>query len=321
MKTKLAVFAFSTALVTIGALILPAEAADMSGGAPGSMKDRGPGGVPVPAPMPVEEHYKYYMGAGIGWTAFSSGTLSLGATAGVNGPSIPGYGDLNGPAVVSLTVGRYLTPSIRMELGLDLRTTQKPIRGGAQTYTASVTAEDNYLVCATPCGTPTTTTGTNIYSVTRNEDIKLTSHTFMVNALYDIKRGGRFTPYVGAGVGLALHMINRSTSEYAECVSGSNPSDTTLPTSTTCRNLRQLGSGDHVFGGGDSATGWGLAAALMAGASYNLSDRTHLDFGYRMMWQGGKVAVSAPSLNGVSILNVGNRLDHEFRTGVRVDLW
>lgn len=319
MTSKFASIAITALLVTAAAALLPAQAADMSGGAPGSMKDRGAGGIPVPAPVPYEEHFKYYIGTGIGWTAFSSGKLGLNATAGIDGPSIPGYGDMSGPAVFSLTAGRYLTPSIRMELGLDVRTTQKPIRGATQTYSGRVTAQDTYAPVP-----GVTTIGTNVYDVTRTEDIKLANHTLMVNALYDLNRGGRFVPYVGAGVGIALRTVNRATSETATCVTGSNIDDPTVygpGVVPPCRNLTVLGAGAHSYSHVDSATGWGLAASLMAGASYNLSERTHLDIGYRMLWQGGKVAVTGQSLNGVSVLNVGSRLDHEVRTGLRFDLW
>jgi opacity protein-like surface antigen len=220
--------------------------------------------------------------------------------------------------VFSVTAGRYITPSIRMELGLDVRTAQKPLRGASQSYEGRVTGRYNYVDPTT--GLATVGTGTNTYDVSRNEDSKISNHTFMINALYDFNRGGKFTPYVGAGVGLALHMLNRATSEVADCAYGTGPDDP-IPGPGACRNLINGPSLNFASAKTDSATGLGLAAALMAGVSYNLSERTHLDVGYRMMWQGGKVAISAPSLNGVSVLNVGSRLDHEIRTGMRFDLW
>ena len=304
--------------------VVVASAADMSGGAPGGIKDYRGNAVPVPVPVPYEETYKYYIAGHLGWTFASNGTMKLNADAGGSGaPSMPTYGDLQGPHVVGLAIGRYITPSIRAELGFDYRAPQRPLKASAtQYYTGRVTG--NVLVTDPATGNLVTAVQTNTYDVARNEEISVSNHTFLLNAYYDMNRGGTITPFIGAGVGFVKRDVSRTTNEIANCRAGVNSVDTT---NTACQfNDTTFPPGYLVQSFGpatfsDNRTGFGLAAALMAGATYHITARTHWDLGYRMMYQAGKVAIVAPSLGGFSSLDVGARLDHEIRTGLRFDLW
>lgn len=322
MTQTLTKLTLSAALLVAGAVA--ASAADISGGAPGGIKDYRGAAVPVPAPAPYEETYKYYMSGHLGWTFASNGTMKLQADhGGINGPSMPTYNDLQGPHVVSLAIGRYITPSLRAELGFDYRAPQRPLKASAiQYYTGRVTGNVMVNNPAIP-GTQIASSQTNTYDVARNEEISVSNHTFMLNAYYDINRGGSFTPYIGAGLGFVKRDVSRATTESAACRTGSNSVDTT---STACQyNNTAFPPGTLVPSFFDTyaeeRSGVGLAAALMAGATYHITSRTHWDLGYRLTYMGGKVAVVAPSLGGVSSLDVGARVDHEIRTGLRFDLW
>jgi opacity protein-like surface antigen len=206
------------------------------------------------------------------------------------------FGDERGPAVFSVAMGRYLTPSLRMELGLDFRTKQKVVRGGSFATNRRVTNGANY----------------DDWAINHSEEGHVQSNTYMLNGYYDILRAGRFRPYVGAGIGLATHNLTR---QYTE--------------STTCVGSNNLGAGIcNLFvapvtpsNADGNATGVGLAASLMAGVNIDLSARTHLDIGYRFMWQGGRAALNLPSAFGSSMLDVADRKDHEIRTTLRFDLW
>lgn len=318
-------------LVSLAAMIVPAEAADMSGrgNGGGSYKDYGNGATPVPAPIPYENHYKWYVSGGIGWTGYSSGSVS--ASPGLISKD---FDELTGAAVVSGAIGRYLTPSIRLELGMDLRTKQKVVNGTSNYQTRAYAPGREQTVTHTDIPTGTVVqlyTGPsqnyNIYNVQHSEEAHAQTHTFMLNGYYEFNRGGKFRPYVGAGVGVAMHMLTRQFTEIAVC-DGTNGSrggndvfevyGVTMP--TTCWNDETLPA-RYNSKDGASGTGWGIAAALMAGGTYDLSERTHLDLGYRAIWQGGKAIVSAPSVSGLTTVEIGARLDHEIRTGIRFDIW
>ena len=315
----------SAALLVAGTVA--ASAADMSGNGPGGIKDYRGNAIPVPAPAPYEETYKYYVSGHLGWTFASNGTMKLGADhGGAGGPSISTYNELQGPHVVSLAMGRYLTPSLRAELGIDYRSPQRPAKASSiQYYTGRVTG--NVMVTDTSPtalpGSQVTSVQTNTYNVARDEEVSVSNHTFLLNAYYDLNRGGRFTPYIGAGIGFVKRDVSRTTNEAAVCQTGANSVETT---NAACQfNNSAFPPGYLVPAYGSTFTeeksGFGFAAALMAGATYHLGARTHWDLGYRMTYMGGKVAIAAPSLGGFSSLDVGARLDHEIRTGLRFDLW
>ena len=310
MLTKLAL---SAALLACSVVV--ASAADMSGGAPGGIKDYRGNAVPVPVPMPYEETYKYYIAGHLGWTFASNGTMKLGADhGGINGPNMPSYNDLQGPHVVGLAIGRYMTPSIRAELGYDYRAPQRPLKGTSQSYTGRVSGTMQ-VVDPTTAAT-VSSVQTNTYDVSRTEDISVQNHTLMFNAFYDMNRGGTITPYIGAGIGFTVRDTMRTTSETSTCLDGTN----SVLGNNGCVNAN-ASMVPATYTSSESRTGIGFAAALMAGATYHISARTHWDLGYRMMYEGGKVALVAPALGGYSTVNIGARLDHEIRTGLRFDLW
>ncbi len=299
---------FATATAAFALLASAALAGDLSNGMPGGMKDGRGGAVPVPVPVPYEETFKYYVGGSVGWTFSSTGNMSIAADHQVVGQShwIDSYSQLQGPHVLSLVAGRYITPSLRAELGIDYRSPQRPAKAkDVVSYNGSLTG--------------TLTSGasqTNVYAMTRTEDVITQNHTFMLNAYYDLNREGRFKPYIGAGIGFSRRYVTRSSTE---SVGGCN---TTLSTGGACTNDASFVA-PTAFSSSSSedVAGFGLAASAMAGLSYKIGDRTTWDLGYRMMYHGGKVAVAAPSLGGFSTLNIGDRFDHEIRTGLRFDVW
>jgi opacity protein-like surface antigen len=288
-----------------------AVAADIGQRAPGGLKDYSRAAVPVPAPVPYEEHYRWYIRGDIGGaiTADRPGPTQSGIAYGA--------GDLRSPLAASafafpnsdehsafvwgIGAGAYISKRFRMDITADYRTSTTQQITGTYNY---VTDIDN--------GSGTTNWGraTGVaVSGTMSDSIRAYSSIMMVNAYFDLFEGNRFTPYIGAGIGFAHNRWNR------DLAIGAN--------SSTCCTL----AGTSASSGGGT---FSLAANVTAGFSYALSQSTLLDLNYRLMYlQGYEVSTSVPGVwlstpaTGTvdSRLKVGDTWDHQLRAGLRVNLW
>jgi opacity protein-like surface antigen len=350
---------FATATAALALFASTALAGDLSNSGPGGLKDGRGGAVPVPVPTPYEEHYKYYIGGGIGYSFARNGKVSGTFPDGTALETTP-MSDFVGPGHVSIFAGRYITPSLRVELGMDIRSTNKIVNNVNTRYDVRLyEAGRDTTVTRTQLdgnGTPYTITlydgpsqNYNIYNINHSESTNAQTHTFMLSAAYDLTRIGNFRPYIGAGIGIAAHQLHRRTSDIGTCTNGDlnagsgggrggwndiadlygldqpgtcwdSSADTPNP---TARTLPLAINQTHS----KTTTAFGLAAQLTAGGTYSLSARTHLDLNYRFIWMGGKVAASAPLMpansqsNAITTVEIGSRTDHEVRTGLRFDLW
>jgi opacity protein-like surface antigen len=140
---------------------------------------------------------------------------------------------------------------------------------------------------------------------------------FLANLYYDFDARGRFTPYIGFGLGTSYNQVS----------SGS------------------ILSGCACTGEFDSKSNWSFAGALMAGFSINLGGTTssyggsikdapvmvdergrwNLDFGYRALYIGdshtGQIYnVNSPSGPSYGNLKVEDSWSHEMRLGLRYDI-
>jgi opacity protein-like surface antigen len=299
---------------------LPAHAGDLSNGAAGGIKDFGGNGVPVPMPMAYEENFKWYVRGDIGTAFKHTGNIGVeGLPASVLQPK-----DWHELSILSVGFGRYITPSLRTEFTLDYRT-PRTLASGVRAL-PDITKSGRSLNGETANGTPIINLQTNIYSGIQNESTQYQSSTFLMSAFYDFNREGRLKPYVGAGIGLARHELRREGEITYTCYDGFQTSTPLGGSSaifqTGCDNL--IGTNNvlktvYTTDTSKTATGWGLAAQVSAGLTYDLTPRTHWDTGYRMLWQSGRVAVA--SSDGASVVRINDRFDHEVRTGVRWDLW
>lgn len=122
---------------------------------------------------------------------------------------------------------------------------------------------------------------------------ELQSNVILFNAYYDIANLSGFTPYVGAGIGGAYHRLDRI-----------NEIGATPPAVT--------------FTFGDNK--WALAAAAMAGVSYDVSENVKIDANYRYLYMG--------QAHSSTVTDVGVNADrvhfkdlsaHEFRLGMRYE--
>ncbi|ASY58097.1 outer membrane protein [Sinorhizobium sp. CCBAU 05631] len=129
----------------------------------------------------------------------------------------------------------------------------------------------------------------------------------MANGYVDLATLAGFTPYVGAGIG-ATHIEWKTVRESSTCIAGGG----------ACSGAAAGGS----FEGRDS---WRFTYAVMAGLSYDVTDRLKFDIGYRYsrIAEGDMFGFGAEALAGAS----GSKghddglSRHEIRAGLRFALW
>jgi len=129
----------------------------------------------------------------------------------------------------------------------------------------------------------------------------------MASGYVDLATLAGFTPYLGAGIG-ATHIDWNTVHETTTCVAGGG----------ACAGA----AGGASYAGRDS---WRFTYALMAGVSYEVTDRLKLDIGYRYsrIADGGMFGFGAESLAGASgAKGYDDGLTrHEIRAGLRFALW
>lgn len=134
----------------------------------------------------------------------------------------------------------------------------------------------------------------------------VSSYVGLINGYFDIVKWRGFTPYVGAGVGIASTSLTGLTTI----------SSASLTDDATGAQILQV---THGYAADRTKTG--LAWALMAGTSYDLSPNSKLDLGYRYLNLGSDIAASnlincACGTEG-SPLKIADVDAHEFRLGIR----
>lgn len=265
--------------VTTGAVARPtaATAADLSGPRPiHGYED---------AKEPSEPHRYFYVRADIGIGANSIGHVTQSDLA-ANGGSFV-LQDLADTVYAGGGIGVQLSKRFRVDLTGEYRSSSQ------------FKAVDNLNVeLADPAGTLQAST---LYQG------NISGFVGLLNGYWDLFHLRGFTPYVGAGVGVA-HMrtsgfTTNSASTFVDAATGGQISQTTIGTS------RQ-------------ASHTGLAWALMAGTSLDLSRNAKLDLGYRYINFGGGVAATSSLLDCTcgtvgAPVKISDVDAHEFRVGVR----
>jgi opacity protein-like surface antigen len=314
-----------------------ANAGDMYNGSPGRMKDHGHAAVPVPAPQPVTELYQYYFRGDIGlrvggFSSYGEDGLQYGANEILSPFGTNRFAShASGSAMIPGTLGAgvFLSPRFRADATLDFRQKSGGEIDGSYSYTAN--KDSGVAIGLAPTGS--TTTGlvvgltpaeSSMVTGRTTEKIDTRSTVMMVNGYYDLAERGRFTPYIGLGVGIAYNRVERehTTTEY-----GYAPVD---PLSTTGYRA-PLGAGPRQMYGQNSEAKLTLAAAAMAGATVKIDHRTSLDLNYRLQYiQGYNTTMQlspawAASPTGpttyTSRIAISDLWEHQLRAGVRVNLW
>lgn len=159
-------------------------------------------------------------------------------------------------------IGRYLSDSLRADLTVDHRF-QGDVHGRNQAPGA-------------------TFPGTHRFG--------LDNTVLLANLYYDFNRGGRFNPYVGAGLGAVNHQVSAGTTQTGGSIG--------------------------------AASSWHVAGAVMAGFTVALHDRLSLDAGYRFLYLGETKA--GDTTDGLGNVALGPTVEdvhaHELRFGLRWDI-
>lgn len=324
MNLKIASATLAMALITAA---VPAAAGDFDYG--GSVKDYGAAGVPVPAPVPLPMYEaEWYMRFDAGYAFGQSGDVEVTGFP-LNHNDLD---DISGTASFSAGFGRYLTPSLRWDITVDIRNSRNVTDHDAAVQTTTthegpmvtVTWDEIVAGQVVQRSAQLVSVDTRNYEGDFSQRGSVKSDTVLFNMYYDLDTGTRFKPYIGAGVGVAQHYLKSTARGSLQCVD---------VTRTALYNpIAQ--EGPYYFYGLDcpdeaepiqqasttSATAYGFAGSLMAGVSAEVHPGILLDVGYRMTYMAGTVALTAKTPLGDSVIDIGDRMEHEFRTGLRFDI-
>jgi opacity protein-like surface antigen len=305
-----------------------AAAADWGSGSAGGIKDYGgAGGVPVPAPVPIPDYapsWYFRLDAGIGMVSDPDFTES-GYTYGdiVNGRN--GYPGVGGPVLQDLDptwftsdfsnlstfgagVGYYLGGGWRLDATIEKRSNDQAYIQGSETWDSFEFFDHD----ANPATNDIYTSDTNGNGIadrrttlTVSDRIDIDGTVWMANMYYDLASRRGFTPYIGAGIGFVWNEFERTHTTTLESCDNENPcgGSTTEYTATASTDANKIS----------------LAAAAMAGFSYDISDITAVDVGYRYLFLGGTDLVMG--INGVeSRVSIGDQHVHQVRAGLRFNV-
>lgn len=258
--------------------------------------------VPVPAPIPVPLYsalWYFRVDGGFGFGSdgdASESGMSFGSpiTVGGSAYSTTPYGSddswissgFTNNSVWNLGVGYYWTRKLRTDLTAELRRSQDI---DIQTSTSSA------LFIGGAPGAPGDT-----YNVQVDDRTIMRGGVFMLNAYYDFDAWGPLRPYIGGGVGFGYTDLERRNDTTVSAFAGGSTIEL-LSSSTT----------DH-----EKATSAALSA--MFGFTYDLTEITQLDVGYRFLWVEG-VNINVPSIG--SKLELDDTFEHQIRVGLRFNVF
>ena len=204
-------------------------------------------------------------------------------------------------------LGRRLSPNLRVDATFDYHSKSETvfegnIRGGcAGTQRTQVPALDpaappvyTYSPIAVPC-------------LTESSD-EFSSQDLMLNGYYDFNPVGRFTPYLGLGVG-ATRLDYSSRAGDIVC---------TPPTADIRCSNGDYGDAVTTTGVVDEGTSYHLAGSLTLGLSYAISKNLSADLSYQLtktvespMWGGS---------NGFDVVGADS-FRHAAKVGLRYEIW
>ncbi|WP_045836842.1 hypothetical protein [Hyphomicrobium sp. 99] len=296
----------------------PAMAADWGG-----VKDMGGGvAIPVPAPVPVPTYdadSDWYVGLALGGNIFQDAKITdyeqSGPTTNVDS------GSIGNTPIFGLNFGRYITPSLRAEIAVDYTPGSEIYSSSISDYTTATRSAAGPTYINPTTQLPSPTFDTNFYDVSRSDKVKLSRTTALFNLLYDIPTGTRFTPYVGGGFGFSWRQIKRNYKEVATCNQSTNTSagldgGINYPDGY-CVNTATLPA-TYTTTGKTTKDQIDFAAAVQAGIATNITDTIIWDNGWQMLWEGGAISSTVPTVSGENRVVYKDAVLQQFRSGLRI---
>ena len=327
MKVQIACFVLVSAVATMSG---SAQAADWGGGRESYRDVSVPAGIPVPAPVPIPEYapsWYFRFDAGLGVVnepdvsddEFIYGQDGPGP---VTGPGLDRFTptswfntDFDTFLTLGAGVGYYFGNGWRLDATIEKRSKDDVSISGDDeyiTYGLDGSANWNPIDVGGAIGTPDTRT-----RLTIDERSKIDGTLWMANAYYDFRHAYGFTPYVGAGVGFVWNEISRSRNQTVETCDNEAVGDAGCAGPATEGTYTE--DSTRTFSESDKADKVTLAAAAMAGFSYDVSEMTSVDIGYRYLYLQGTSAVLSIG-DQTSRLEIGDQHVHQIRAGLRFDV-
>ncbi|MGQ0673912.1 MAG: outer membrane beta-barrel protein [Hyphomicrobium sp.] len=275
--------------------------------------------VPVPAPIPVPVNAaQWYLRGDLAYAAASTGSVdALGYPV-----DTFDYGSGDGTHSYGFGIGYYLSRSFRLEVAGDWsseRTTSRHSEGVTQSV--DVVGPDHPTVVGT------TSVDTLHYSGEYDHKSTLHSSALLINLYYDLETGSRFKPYIGGGLGLSVHRLRVTGDSTLNCQSldrdyTPDPGVLNPPQDQVGMNCgNNPASGPIGSSDGNTNTIYGLAATAMAGVAIEISPGINWDTGYRFIYRGGTPSINFHTPTSEATIDIGERTDHEIRTGIRFDIF
>jgi opacity protein-like surface antigen len=278
----------SLAGAALALAVLPAHAADL-GNYGGSIKD----GYAAPAPMAAAGNC--YIRGDVGYSASGDPDVKWPVNNGVftgddNGNGVVDYDEIDHRFVTSNVSNVSFENTWLAEGGVGCGSGSRGFRGELMfgyRGDRKLDGEPGFFDPGPPVGSPI---GSPHPVVDDPLHTSITSYTLMLNGYKDLGNFGGFTPYVGAGVGVAYHIVD-------DVYFTGNP------------NLVNSIDGDR-----DISFAW----SLMAGVGYQLSQNTVLDIGYRYIDMGKATSERSDSAGFVNPrVNIDDIDAHEIKIGLR----
>lgn len=122
------------------------------------------------------------------------------------------------------------------------------------------------------------------------------SGTMLFNTYYDFRSDRSFTPYLGAGIGFAVHELDRNHT-----------------------TTEMVGGAPRGWSSGDKENEVSFAAMGTAGVVFDISDMAKIDLNYRYVYIGGVTANLGVNGNA-SRVDIGDIHEHQLRAGIRWDI-
>lgn len=302
---------FSRHLIKTAALACVTLASTTGLGFAGGVVDQGSSvrnagtAVPVPVPEPVPNiPTGFYVRLD---AAYSQGDVSKYKSTDPRVDSIRGDSYLDNYPRYGVGMGYYFNRWFRADITLDQRNNAISKGTGSVNYTIA-----NAAGGVDGLGNPLP--ATIAMRDTYRDNFTSSNSTGLINGYVDMPVHQAFTPYIGAGIGFVRHQLKgRDFSRTVACVD-------TVDCDPNTPNAQALST---ALNGSFSTTAGGvnyqLAAALMAGFTYQVWDNTKLDIGYRWLHLQG-ASWTGRSSTTVENLKLSDQNIHEVRAGLRWDI-
>ena len=223
----------------------------------------------------------------------------------------------------SIGAGYHLNDLFRVDFNLATFGQKSPSQGGV--FTGGCDGTRTFTTITYVAGVPvlpgTTASGADSVDCNGAISVKNSMYLGMLNGYVDLGTFAGFTPYVGAGLGLAY--TKQTASANGRC-RGSQVVAGVAGVVETTNTFVCDGQTSYTAPAVDVALlnykedQWSLAYALNAGVGYQVAKNLTLDVGYQF--------TSAPDamyadFNGTTITRQKGINVHEVRVGLRYDLW